>query len=193
EVGRYKAVDDTLAHSVEAYSGMPELFFTWIARKDKHVQFEFLDNGVAQGERPRTVAFGSNEVLNVLDIERLLDVERYRRVNVDARAPELMFADPALLAAQHNTGFLRLCVSKFRDVNFADQSTGRIYLHLASGVADWADRQALVEAAAHPDARAGLLAVAPSVFDGAPASADAPRYLKDADATRAIHTLGRWG
>ena len=32
EIGRYKAVDDTLAHSVEAYSGMPELFFTWVGR-----------------------------------------------------------------------------------------------------------------------------------------------------------------
>ncbi len=94
EVGRYKAVDDTLAHSVEAYSGMPELFFTWVARKDKRVQFEFLDNSVAQGERPRTVAFGSNDVLNVLDVA----VHARRRAlsggsNVDARAPELLFAD----------------------------------------------------------------------------------------------------
>ena len=32
DVGRYKAVDDTLAHGVEAYSGMPELFFTWVQR-----------------------------------------------------------------------------------------------------------------------------------------------------------------
>ena len=32
EVGRYKAVDDTLAHAVEAYSGMPQLFFTWVQR-----------------------------------------------------------------------------------------------------------------------------------------------------------------
>ena len=46
EVGRYKAVDDTLAHGVEAYSGMPELFFTWVARRDKRVHFEFLDNSV---------------------------------------------------------------------------------------------------------------------------------------------------
>ena len=29
KVGRYKAVDDLLAHNVEAYTGMPELFFTW--------------------------------------------------------------------------------------------------------------------------------------------------------------------
>src|SRR5438477_70648 len=69
EFGRYKAVDDTLAHAVEAYSGMPELFFTWVSRVDKHVHFEFLDNSVNFGERPRTVAFGWNSVLNVLDVK----------------------------------------------------------------------------------------------------------------------------
>ena len=51
DVGRYKAVDDTLAHAVEAYSGMPQLFFTWIGRTDKEVYFEFLDNSVRLGER----------------------------------------------------------------------------------------------------------------------------------------------
>ena len=87
EVGRYKAVDDTLAHGIVAYSGMPGLIFTWAKRNDKRVQFELLDNSVRASERPRTVAFGSNRTLNVLDVKCLLDVERYRRVNVDATAP----------------------------------------------------------------------------------------------------------
>lgn len=34
-VGRY-AVDDTLAHSVEAYGGGPQLFFTWFQHSDKN-------------------------------------------------------------------------------------------------------------------------------------------------------------
>jgi hypothetical protein len=191
EFGRYKAVDDTLAHSVVAYSGMPELLFTWIARKDKSVQFEFLDNSVAQGERPRTVAFGSNETLNVLDVGCLLDVERYRRVNVDARAPEFLFANGALLAAEHNTGFLRQCVGRFRAINFADQATGRIYLHLASGVPVWADAEGLAQAIANPDTRAGLVALAPTVATGALRAPDRPHHLGDAG-SEAIHTLGRW-
>ena len=69
DVGRYKAVDDTLAHAVEAYSGMPQLFFTWIQRTDKQLHFEFLDNSVQLGERPRTIAFGWNDTLNVLDVK----------------------------------------------------------------------------------------------------------------------------
>src|SRR6185436_18664201 len=75
EIGRYKAVDDTLAHGVVAYSGMPGLIFTWAKRSDKRVQFELLDNSVRAGERPRTVAFGSNRVLYVLDVKHMLDVE----------------------------------------------------------------------------------------------------------------------
>jgi len=193
EFGRYKAVDDTLAHSVEAYSGMPEVFFTWVARKDKRVQFEFLDNSVAQGERPRTVAFGSNETLNVLNVQRLLDVERFRRVNVDARAPEFLFADPALLAPERNTGFLRQCVGRFRAINFADQATGRVYLRLESGAAVCADADALAQAVANPDTRAGILAVAPAALSGALPEPERPRNLSDAAEGEPIHTLGHWG
>ncbi len=100
EVGRYKAVDDTLAHAIEAYAGMPGLFFTWIERTDKRVHVEFLDNSVQQGERPRTVAFGWNDELNVLDIKCLLDVERFQRIDVDAKAPESLYRDRASLAPE---------------------------------------------------------------------------------------------
>ena len=47
EFGRYKAVDDTLAHAVEAYTGIPNVFFTWVRRSDKRIRFEFLDNSRA--------------------------------------------------------------------------------------------------------------------------------------------------
>jgi hypothetical protein len=191
EVGRYKAVDDTLAHSIEAYSGMPDLFFTWVRRADKRVQFEFLDNSVEQGDRPRTVAFGTNHTLNVLDVKCMLDVERYRRVNVDARAPESLFIDRNLLAPEHNTGFLRQCVEKFGEINFADQATGRIYLHLASGIPDWADAETLERAVANPDTRAGLFATAPTVFAGGLPAPDRPRYLSDAPDNQSTRRLGR--
>ena len=86
EFGRYKAVDDTLAHAVEAYTGMPDVFFTWVRRSDKRIQFEFLDNSVRLGELPRTVAFGDNDSFNVLDVTGTLDIERYGRVDVDAHS-----------------------------------------------------------------------------------------------------------
>ncbi len=190
EVGRYKAVDDLLAHAVEAYSGMPQLFFTWIRRADKRVHFEFLDNSVAFGERPRTVAFGWNDTLNVFDVRCMLDIDRYRRVNIDATSPQGLYHDPSQLAPEHNSAFLRQCVERFAEVNFADASTGRIYLRLAGGVAVWADAQALREAAADPQTQGGLAAVAPALFDRPPPAPERPTFVVGAEK---IHTVGTWG
>ncbi len=193
EVGRYKAVDDTLAHSVEAYSGMPQLFFTWVRRADKRVHFEFLDNSVRLGERPRTVAFGWNDELNVLDVKCILDVERYRRVDVDAGAPERLYADTALLAPEKNADFLRQCVGQFRETNFADQSTGRIYLRVVDGSPVWVDREAFERAIAVADTRAGLMAAAPAAFADALPSPDGPTFLRALTGRRARAHARRLG
>jgi hypothetical protein len=119
EFGRYKAVEDTLAHGVEAYAGMPELFFTWVKRTDKRVHFEFLDNSVALGERPRTIAFGWNDVIYIFDVEGLRNVERFRRVNIKARSPRELWPDASVLEAHKNEAFLRRCTSTFPRVVFA--------------------------------------------------------------------------
>jgi hypothetical protein len=193
DVGRYKAVDDTLGHGVEAYSGMPQLFFTWVERADKRVHFEFLDNSVQLGERPRTVAFGSNRVLNVLDVECMLDIERYRKVNVDATAPEQLFASAELLRPESNAGFLVQCVRRFAEVNFADRATGRIYLSLASGAPVWSDREALEAAVADAQTRAGLLAAVPGALDDALPAAPRPRYVGAKQNGERCGTLGAWG
>jgi hypothetical protein len=133
EVGRYKAVDDTLAHAVEAYSGMPQLFFTWVQRADKRVHFEFLDNAVAAGARPLTAAFGWNDEMTILDPRPLVDVERFRHLDVNARSPEALFPDPAAIEAARNEGFLRECLRRFRRVRFAERATQRVYRELENG------------------------------------------------------------
>jgi hypothetical protein len=193
DVGRYKAVDDTLAHGVEAYSGMPQLFFTWVQRRDKRVHFEFLDNTVELGERPRTVAFGWNEAMTVLDVKALLDVERYRRIDINASAPEALFKDRSVLAPDRNTGFLRDCVERFRDVNFAEQATGRIYLRLTSGSPVGVDRETLERAAADPDTRAGLMAICPAAFRDDLRVRDEAGFAGELVSTEGVHTIGRWG
>ena len=193
DVGRYKAVDDTLAHGVEAYSGMPELFFTWIRRADKRVHFEFLDNSVELPERPRTVAFGWNDTMNVLDVGCLLDVERYRRVNVDATDPQHLYLDRAVLAPQENTAFLRACIERFREVNFAEQATGRIYLRVSAGAPAWIDRAALQAAIADADTRAALAATLPPAFERAPPAPSSPTFVRAAIEGERISTLGDWG
>jgi hypothetical protein len=192
EVGRYKAVDDTLAHGVQAYSGMPELFFTWAQRADKRVHFEFLDNSVRLGERPRTVAFGWNDEMNVLNVKCMLDVERYRRVNVEAASPDELYPDAALLAPERNAAFLRQCVERFHVLNFADQATGRVYLHVESGCPVWADAEGLRRALADPDTRAGLLGTLPNALGELPGDPAPPHDLTDSASGKPTHTLGRW-
>jgi hypothetical protein len=193
DVGRYKAVDDLLAHNIEAYAGMPQIFFTWTLRADKEVHCEFLDNTVAFGERPRTIAFGWNGELNVLDVKALIDVQRYRRVDVNATGPQALYADAGALAPENNTGFLVECARRLPTLNFADQATGRVYLHIAAGTPVWADADALRLVMADPDARAGLNAVAPAIETGTIPEPVAPVSLAARLGADRIHTLGRWG
>jgi len=187
EVGRFKAVDDTLAHNVEAYAGMPELFFTWALREGMSVHCEFLDNGVAPGERPRTVAFGRGGELNVLDVKCLLDVERYRKIEIGATTPAAVYPGGAAMRPEANARFLAECVRRLPAVNFADRATGRVYARTESGRLAWIDPEALARAAADAETRAALLAVVPAAI--APGGA-----TRAGEALRAerFHTLGEW-
>jgi hypothetical protein len=133
QFGRYKAVDDLLAHNVEAYSGIPGLFFTWARRADKQVHFEFLDNSVVEGERPRTVAFGFNGRMNILDLECLLDVERYQHINIEARTPEAIYTDMSSRRAGRHAHFLKQCLRNIPAIDFADHATGQIYARIVAG------------------------------------------------------------
>ncbi|MFI4890111.1 MAG: hypothetical protein ACHQIL_06215 [Steroidobacterales bacterium] len=194
EFGRYKAVDDTLAHSVEAYTGIPKVFFTWVGHADKRIRFEFLDNSVPLGELPRTVAFGDNRTCNILDVSGILNIERYGKVNVNATSPQELYGSRVRIEAGYNCGFLRRCVEGFRQVNFADQATGRIYLRVESGRPVAVDRAALEAATSKPDTLEGLRSVLPGVFASEVAGIGTPALLRDEiHGTAAPETIGQWG
>jgi hypothetical protein len=195
EVGRYKAVDDILAHGIEAYSGMPQLFLTWARRTDKAIHFEFLDNSVPMGEAPRTVAFGWNGQVFVLDIKSLMDVARYRKVDVDATSPAHLFhgAGEQALKPEQNVDFLLQCVRQVREVIFADQRTGRVYLQIEEGRPVWVDSEAMSIAVNDPHTRAGILAIAPGVLDRDSVPGQAPRRVTDLLPPERVCTLGSWG
>ncbi|MBI3702775.1 MAG: hypothetical protein HY244_02720 [Rhizobiales bacterium] len=188
KVGRYKAVDDLLAHNIEAYTGMPELFFTWALNARKRVHYEFLDNSVAEGCPPRTVAFGWNREMTILDIKSMLDIDRFRKINIHAQKPEEVYAGDNL-APESNVEFLKRCARLIPVINFADYATGQVYARLERGRWTWRDEQRFAGALADPDAKAGLQAIAAEPYDSAAGTPVARSDLASAKA----HTLGAWG
>jgi hypothetical protein len=187
EVGRYKPVDDLLAHNVEAYTGMQSFFFARALRPGSLNQhYEFLDNDVPLGDIPLTVAFGWNAEMNILDVGRMLDFERYRRINVDARHEHEIYIDPDTNVPGKNVAFLCKCVREFPSLTLAERSTGRIYATLEQGRLVWSDATATA-AIDDPVAIAALRETVPELFSAA-ATMDPPRFL---DPSRFL-TLGRW-
>jgi hypothetical protein len=188
KLGRYKAVDDLLAHNVEAYAGMPELFFTWALIAGKRVHYEFLDNSVAAGRPPRTVAFGWNGEMTILDIKSMIDIERFRKINIQAQSAAELYANMDL-SPQNNVDFLKRCARWIPVINFADYATGQAYARLQRGKWAWRDVTRFAKALEDPEANAGLLAVAREV-DGSGSGVE----QKHIDvAKEKTHTLGDWG
>jgi hypothetical protein len=188
KLGRYKAVEDVLAHNVEAYAGMPELFFTWALIAGKRVHYEFLDNSVAQGCPPRTVAFGWNGEMTILDIKSMIDIERFRKINIRAQSAADVYADMDL-SPQRNVDFLKRCARWIPVINFADYETGQVYARLQRGDWEWRDEPRFDKALDNPEDNAGLLAVAHNVSG----SAFGTEQKHTDVATEKMHTLGAWG
>lgn len=165
QVGRYKALEDLLAHNVEAYAGMPELFFIWALDARRRVHYEFLDNSVAEG-RPLTVAFGWNGEMTILDLKRMLDIDRFRKINIYAQKPEELYAEREL-APERNVQFLQRCARLIPIINFAERATGRVYARLEQGRWTMRDEARISRLLADPDARAAIMALRANVQDAA--------------------------
>ncbi|MGH7070303.1 MAG: hypothetical protein ACREFO_09840 [Acetobacteraceae bacterium] len=188
EVGRYKTVDDLLAHNVEAYAGMPGLFFTWALHPGKSVHYEFLDNCVPPGERPKTVAFGWHGEMNILDVKGIIDIDRFRKIDVDASTPIDVYRDAATMLPENNTDFMCQCVRKIAAVNFADRDTGRIYARFESGRPVRTDPGLLARALEDEETRTGLCAVAPGIERRISPGGPLRKLRPDR-----FRTVGRWG
>ena len=187
--GRYKAVDDLLYHNVEAFTGMPQLFFTWARNQSKEVHYEFLDNSVPKGVRPRTVAFGLNGEMNILDVKFLLDVDRFARINVEAKSPDEVYPDADGLAPGRNAEFLAQCLRNIAHVRLADHATGRIHAWIDNGQVVAVDPAALRKALKNSELREAVEKVIPELAGDLKTIETRQGSLDPAD----IHTLGAWG
>jgi hypothetical protein len=126
--------------------------------------------------------------MTVLDIKSMIDIERFRKINIHAQKPADVYAKKNL-SPQSNVDFLKRCAHWIPVINFVDYETGQVYARLQRGKWAWRDEQCFDKALKEPDAKAGLLAVAPNVYDSA-AGTEQKRFDV---ATEKAHTLGAWG
>ncbi|MFK7890746.1 MAG: hypothetical protein AB8B63_08005 [Granulosicoccus sp.] len=148
KTGRYKAVDDLLYHNVEAFTGMPSLFLSWVNSQDRNVHFEFLDNDVPFGQLPRTAAFGWNGTMTILDVKLLLNIDQYRSVNVAAQSAHEVFTSKSKPGSVlPKLEFIERCAKTVPEIVFADQDTGEVYAAVAHSQLHWCNVQ-YIEAAA---------------------------------------------
>ncbi len=133
KVGRYKAVEDFLGHSVEAYAGMPKLFFKWLACSKPVFKYEFLDNSVPKGTYPKTIAFGNQQEITILNPLAFIDIERYQKINTKAKTPAQVYPDKGTFSVKDNLGFLTKCLAEIPLVHFMDEATRVIYLQAGAG------------------------------------------------------------
>ena len=191
QVGRYKAVDDLLAHNIEAFKGIPLLFFTWALRKDKTVYYEFLDNSVAKGDIPRTIAFGLNGEMYIQDFKGMLDIVRYARININARNVAEVYPQKEDGDSIANTEFLQKCARQIPEINFLDRDSGLIYARMEAATMRWIDSEIMNRKLDEEETRAGFLAIAPRLLEDIEAILNQPARPVSADMLR--HTMGRLG
>jgi hypothetical protein len=189
QVGRFKAVDDLLDHNVEAFKGIPALFFTWALRKDKIVHYEFLDNSVAHGATPRTIAFGLNEEMYILDFKCMLDIVRYTRININAHEPAQVYPAGEAMESESNTGFLVKCAAKIPRINFLDRASAKIYASMESGKMSWVDPDMIRRILEDEAAKVALEAMAPNFSANLPLFKHEPAVALSDEAR--LHIIGR--
>ncbi len=133
ERGRYKAVEDYLGHCVEAYEGMAKVLFKWLAYETPRYSFKFMDNSVPKGTAPTLIARGTQGWMQIFEPEPLINIERYKRINIHASSPEQVAAAPSELTVEKNLGFLRQCIKRIEHIEFVDTDSETSYLSILSG------------------------------------------------------------
>ena len=165
ERGRYKSVEDFLAHSVEAYTGMPRMLFKYLDAQQPDYRYFFVDNRVPKGTFPLTIAFGNRAEITIYDPLALVDIERFQKINIHATSREAVYpAGPACDVAS-NTEFLKKIISRVPRVTFVDRSSGVSYLRATQRQFEVLDANTLDRALQDADLRTTLHALAPEVIE----------------------------
>jgi len=133
ERGRYKAVEDFLGHCVEAYIGMPKVLFRWLGYRNVDYRYYFLDNRVPKGEFPTLIASGDRTRMAIYDPEGLVNINRYQKINLDARSREEVYPSGPAMETRNNASFLRECLRCIPVVTLVAGQEGKSYLEFRNG------------------------------------------------------------
>lgn len=133
ERGRYKAVEDFLGHSVEAYGGMPKILFKWLAHDRPDFRYFFLDNRVPKGTFPKTIAFGNQHRMTIYDPLSLIDIERYQRINIHAASRDQVYPPNEDFSVGANANFLKEILHRIPQVDFEEHPGGQCYARSRNG------------------------------------------------------------
>jgi len=166
ERGRYKSVEDFLGHAIEAYTGMPKLFFKWLAYLSPEFRYAFLDNRVPKGQFPTTIARGNQDAMLVFDPIGLVNIERYQKINLHARAANEVYPSAEAMEPGRNLGFLREILRRVPRVEFAAGEGAPPYLSALNGSFTVLDPSTLAKALTNPELAAVLTALAPQSVTG---------------------------
>ncbi|MGB7534881.1 MAG: zeta toxin family protein [Azonexus sp.] len=166
ERGRYKAVEDFLGHSIEAYSGMPKIFFKWLAYRHPSYRYFFLDNRVPKGTFPKTIAFGDQTEMTIHDPVAFINIERYQKINVNAGTPGEVYPAAALMSVAANAGFLKECIRRIPLVRFTDRDSGIAYLAVRDGNVEVLDAAVLSRVMNDSERAAAIGEIAPRLNAG---------------------------
>jgi len=139
ERGRYKAVEEFLGHSVEAYKGMPKILFKWLAYRRPEYRYFFLDNNVPRGTFPKTIAFGNQNEITIFNPVAFADIECYQKINIHAELRTEVYPPGEIMAIARNLGFLNECIKRITVVNFVDEASGTSYVRVQNGIFDVLD------------------------------------------------------
>lgn len=163
ERGRYKSVEDFLAHAVEAYTGMPKIFSRWLEHTRPVFRYHFLDNRVPKGCFPTTIARGDQQECTIVNPLGLINIERYQKINIYATSPAEVYPPAAELAVARNAGFLKAVVRRMPRVNFVRAEGSPPYLIAERGVFRVADPQQLAEVMQEPALAEVFACIAPQI------------------------------
>ena len=134
------------------------------------------------GKLPKTIAFGRNGSMTVLDPIALSNIDRFKEVNIAAKRPEDVLRADWTPTYQ----FLKQCIEELPRLEFADQRDGQIYGNVAR--AQWKYKST----AKMPKDKRIATCLSALGWDGLPDDPHVANKQIDIDEAKRV-TLGEWG